>query len=433
MKRRKRIIMLIMACMLLLGNTGTMGVFATESEEAQVSDDSNGTAISENGYRIYTPAIPMDTAYDESEIDQGILKIGWSSALVVALACRNEDAEGPGSEYWWVLGKNEHREKNVTWKAVLPDGSTAAPHHENDDGSAFFEIPLEMTGPMTVKAYVDGQVVAKRTITVVDKDIYGDPIRGWIYSFRKRYYIFPDGRLARGWRKLDGNWYYFNWRTGEMMTGWLKDAGKWYYLEESQYGDTYGVLKTGWVKYKNKWYYLKTDGSMKTGWLKCDNQWYYFNSNGSMKTGWLKVKNGDSDTWYYFNSNGTMRTGWLKYKKQWYYFGKDGVMVADGKYYIKDDNYYFGSDGAFLAEQKTADRYISALDESNKVDGFERVGCPKVMKRQWNWIYFPDEIYGIVYKKIVEDTERGVGGKVYYRIYRLDTGELYMEEFDLLK
>ena len=40
----------------------------------------------------------------------------------------------------------------------------------------------------------------------------------------------PSGRMATGWTKVDGSWYYLDPATGAMATGWVNVNGYWYYL-----------------------------------------------------------------------------------------------------------------------------------------------------------------------------------------------------------
>ena len=75
--------------------------------------------------------------------------------------------------------------------------------------------------------------------------------------------------MTRGWKQIDGKWYYFK-ANGLMATQWQQVDNKWYYLY-----DTTGVMVTGWLKIRNNndynYYYLKSDGSMATGWREIDN------------------------------------------------------------------------------------------------------------------------------------------------------------------
>lgn len=71
-------------------------------------------------------------------------------------------------------------------------------------------------------------------------------------------------------------------------TGWKKISGDWYYYD-------LGKPVTGWK-------YLK--------WSKGTN-WFYFNSNGVMLTGLQKLKwsGGTKEDWFFFDKNGAMQKG----------------------------------------------------------------------------------------------------------------------------
>ena len=79
-------------------------------------------------------------------------------------------------------------------------------------------------------------------------------IEGWIQKDDSKYY-FEDGEMVTDWKKVEGNWYYFE-PGGEMATGWKKVGGNWYYLNTS------GKMLTDWQQVDGKWYYLNSGGAM---------------------------------------------------------------------------------------------------------------------------------------------------------------------------
>lgn len=73
----------------------------------------------------------------------------------------------------------------------------------------------------------------------------------------KYYYMLANNNLARNeWRKIKGEWYYFD-DSAYMVTGWVETDGKWYYLD----------LESGKML-KNTTtpdgYFVAIDGSMAT-------------------------------------------------------------------------------------------------------------------------------------------------------------------------
>ena len=90
------------------------------------------------------------------------------------------------------------------------------------------------------------------------------------------WYYYENGKVALGWKKINGSWYYFQ-TNGSMRTGWLKDGSKWYYLKSS------GEMQTGWLKDKGIWYYLESSGAMKTSqWFQVSGKYYYVNASGEL-------------------------------------------------------------------------------------------------------------------------------------------------------
>lgn len=129
------------------------------------------------------------------------------------------------------------------------------------------------------------------------------------------YFFKSDGRMARGWARVeyeDGNsyWHYFDPETGLsvekaggwklidgkyykfghhgiMITGWVRDStqSQWLYLDETDGSDTLGAMKTGWFKVKGVWYHADNTGCIQYGWQKLDGGWYYMDGSGAMVTG----------------------------------------------------------------------------------------------------------------------------------------------------
>ncbi|MBR0145768.1 MAG: hypothetical protein IJM25_03795 [Eubacterium sp.] len=278
-------------------------------------------------YRILVPAFPYTSRFDISDFyDQGILRIGWGCGLVVSLAERDRDASEAPPQVFDGLRSDEQIIMDASWDAVLPDGSIAEAHHVDKDGNAYYNIPFEMTGIMTVRASLDGITVAEFDVTVVNT--YGKeiPIRGWAIDYSGTYYIKDNGELARGWIKTDGKWYYFN-QDGIMQTGWQHVAyhGKydWYYLSTET--ASLGKMKTGWQKIDDTWYCFRKDGTLAS------NEWYrgfWVSKHGTwkyqQKGRWKKNKNGwwfgDTSGWYAKNQE--MRIDGVRYT-----FDAEGYLV----------------------------------------------------------------------------------------------------------
>ncbi len=77
---------------------------------------------------------------------------------------------------------------------------------------------------------------------------------------------------SNGWKKSDGNWYYYE-NSKTLKNTWNKIDGSWYYF----YGN--GVMaKSTWIQSSGKWYYLGSDGAMYVNRTTPDG--YYVNYSG---------------------------------------------------------------------------------------------------------------------------------------------------------
>ena len=188
---------------------------------------------------------------------------------------------------------------------------------------------------------------------------------------RNKYWVYYDenGSVYENcWKKIDGNWYYFQSDTGFMYKGMRYVDGANYFFGES------GAMVTGWHKskygYKGNiyWRYSGSNGAEYCNkWLQSGGKWYYFNGDGNMvsnvenytingidysfdASGACKNPYAQADTkitgwyqrtttiyteyqrtpyWYYYDANGVMYTNkWLQSGSNWYYFDGSGKMVS---------------------------------------------------------------------------------------------------------
>ena len=74
-------------------------------------------------------------------------------------------------------------------------------------------------------------------------------------SYKNRSWV-EKGVVAKGWKKIDGNWYNFD-NSGRMQTGWMMDNGSWYYLWSN------GMMASNsWLTNGDFWYYFDASGKM---------------------------------------------------------------------------------------------------------------------------------------------------------------------------
>ena len=208
-------------------------------------------------------------------------------------------------------------------------------------------------------------------------DLTGRMATGWLKQNDIWYYLDGSGIMQTGWQNIGENYYYLD-KNGAMQTGWLKDGEQDYYLSTSSgkmtigwrqvdnswyYFDKSGVKQTGWISIDTGSYYLNPQGQMQTGWQNINNSWYYLNESGQMQTGWQNV----NDSWYYLNESGQMQTGVIQLNNQMYYLDPvTGVMAADTDLTLNGINYRADANGIcteIVADETTADG--TALEENN--------------------------------------------------------------------
>lgn len=144
--------------------------------------------------------------------------------------------------------------------------------------------------------YVDksGAMVTKTGWRNVGQLFLSTPVDCWIY-------IQKGGKLALGWKKISGKWYYFDliMASGKLVPNGLRYEQKYYFFNND------GSMKSNcWVKNaRGEWYYLGKDGGSKTGWMKSGGKWYYLDEGAYGKcvvSSSMKIK----DLWYSFDENG---------------------------------------------------------------------------------------------------------------------------------
>ena len=182
------------------------------------------------------------------------------------------------------------------------------------------------------------------------------------------FYTNADGTPVTGWKKIGGTWYYFNtvmyadglfvvdgkseyfqpsgaWAAAGAASGWQRSG------EDMRYKEN-GKLVTGWKKIGGNWYYFDSSGNMKTGWVSSGGKWYYMSTSGAMQTDAVVSDHGNS---YLLDKDGVWvtKTGWVKksgsykdsnYEESWtdWYYVESGGVLARGLRTIGGKLYYFG-------------------------------------------------------------------------------------------
>lgn len=237
-----------------------------------------------------------------------------------------------------------------------------------------------------------------------------------------------EDNLTTGWKKISGDWYYYD-ESGYMITDTTYDIGGktyrfvesgkmvvgWYYesylsyewdyeLDKSvevwrksyEYYHPSGELATGWVKVKGIYYYFNEYGGMFSNTaITLNGKTYRFTESGRMLTGWY---NGPYEKRYYYES-GVEATGWTKVEGSWYYFNDWQGMLFDTKEEIKGKTYRFTKSGKMVTgwynNYYINEVWDSELDDyvEEKQDRWEYYDASGVLATGWtkvknSWYYF---------------------------------------------
>ena len=248
------------------------------------------------------------------------------------------------------------------------------------DGSKFYYIDGVKVGEGLIKVgdsyyYArtsSGEIVRGRTYHISKTNGY--PIAPGMYSFDEDgklllngfvedgefTYYYKDGVLAKGFVKIENDYYIFNAANGKMY----KDATMW--VGGNDYGIEGGMyyfgadgkmvlpdLENGVKKIVNKEdgnLYFTIDGAyMYNGLYELDGDYYYAKPNGTLavaETTWVSNKNGlipEKGNWYAFDAEGRLiQTGFVTDKDGYTYYYEKNVLAL-GFTKIGDDYYIFNT------------------------------------------------------------------------------------------
>ncbi|MFQ7512025.1 MAG: hypothetical protein ACLRMV_05135 [Lachnospiraceae bacterium] len=200
-------------------------------------------------------------------------------------------------------------QKDGNWYYVRSDGSLCTDILE--DRNVYYYLNPVMETNVELKS-IDGvlyNIDAAGHLAIVPDGFYKKSETVMINSSTRiveHLYYVSDGKIPqKGWKVIDGNWYYFEDLD---LTGMCRPV----------VGCTY--------KIDDKYYLFNADGTMvSNGWKLVDDVWYYASASGALATE-DTVING---TLYHFDENGAMQEETEK---------KTGVVVEDGKcnFYSED-------------------------------------------------------------------------------------------------
>jgi len=356
---------------------------------SSVMAGSTGWVEDESGWRYYTSETEYlcDTwkqigGYWYYFFEDGIMSCDdW---VAVGGKLYHFDQSGHMERNKWIKGKG----KQPKWRYVGSDGVICS-GWKKIDGCWYYFNELKsggfrsdygemMTGILSINSeyyYLDDSGKMRTDCWAKDK-------------YDKWYYFGSDGKIAEGWKKIDGKWYLFedySRNRNGMSTGtariWVNDCWEYWVLEDD------GVLttKTGWyLSTKNSrsdWYYIKSGGKCAVSeWINSNGKWYYFDVYGRMvadKTDYIinnKAYDFSSDGYCINPYSGRTVIGWLETWGEWsgskelFYGGEDGIIYREKWLSYEGNEYYFDNYGYLnnSSMPKLIDGKIYTFDRNGK-------------------------------------------------------------------
>ena len=185
----------------------------------------------------------------------------------------------------------------------------------------------------------EGQIVKKtgwQKVTKTNGKFYGWFLfdkKGNHYAdtLRDGYYFKADGRLASGITVINGKSYFFKPSTSKTRNGEMVKNQLFVYKKKTYFADSKGVLrKSGWRKIDGNWYYFRNMNLVKNEFIKKGSKYGYVDATGKYTTGWVIVDNANNKV-RYINPD---KKGFVTNTSKWidgklYYFDKNGYRIND--------------------------------------------------------------------------------------------------------
>ena len=251
-------------------------------------------------------------------------------------------------------------QKGGCWYYVRTDGSLCTGLLE--DNNEYYYLNPVMETNVELKSIDDilYNIGADGHLVRVPDGFYHKATTEWIDLAQKvvdRLYYVSDGKTPeKGWKVIDGSWYYFddldsNGMCRPVVDSTYKIDGKYYVFNADG-----TMVSNGWKLVGETWYYAFASGELATGDVTINGTLYHFNKQGAMqeetkkKTG-VVVENGICKL---YNENGSLLEtgngqGWNLLGGDYYYQEGDSIL-KNGSYKLSDGNWYgFDYQGRMLA------------------------------------------------------------------------------------
>ena len=243
----------------------------------------------------------------------------------------------------WVL-------KGGCYYYVKADGSLCTGLLE--DNNEYYYLNPVMETNVELKSIDDilYNIGADGHLVMVPDGFYNKAETMWIDLVGKvvdRLYYVSDGKTPeKGWKVIDGSWYYFddldsNGMCRPVVDSTYKIDGKYYLFNADG-----TMVSNGWKLVGETWYYAFASGELATGDVTVNGTLYHFNKQGVMqeetekKTG-IVVEDGICKL--YSEDGSLLETGngqgWNLLGGDYYYQEGDSILKS-GSYKLSDGNWY---------------------------------------------------------------------------------------------
>ena len=354
-------------------------------------DDTYG--IAQTGYRKIGEDIYIFDAYTKQGITGSVYLDGWTYYLENGKAVRSGLRFIDGTAYMF------DSTYGVGWKNTMATGSNNITYYFDKYGANMYGMVTYNNTEMFF--YKNGGYASEAEKASIVSQM-ASAANGFVEIGEIRYYK-ENGTFVKGFKKIDGNYYYFSETNGAMLTGLRLIDGYYYYFGND------GKRRTGSVILERGECWFGADGKMLTG----KNGSTYYSETGQMIDGYIVGQNNTI-----ISGNGTS-TGFVSINGNKYYF-MNGVALT-GMQEIAGKTYSFTSDGimrtglvyedgkALYFDQETGERKIGFVKVGNEVYYFDEISgkLTGIQNIGGDWYYFDG--YGIL-----TTGEVTVGSDVYY-------------------